>query len=43
LIPNVRTHAADTVLQEVKTGLVQKASQAENATRSTKLSYILGV
>jgi hypothetical protein len=43
LIQTVRAHEAGTVVQEVKTEVVQKANRAENATRSTKLSCILGV
>jgi ATP-dependent RNA helicase DeaD len=43
LIQTVHAHVVGTVVHEVKTEAVQKESQAENATRSTKLSCILGV
>jgi len=43
LIQIVLNHEEGMVDQEAKTGIVQKVNQAENATRSTKLSCILGI
>ena len=42
LIQTVHVHVVGTVAQEAKTEVVQKANRPENATRSTKLSCILG-
>jgi hypothetical protein len=43
LIQTVHAHVAGTAVLEVKAEVVQQANRAENATRSTKLSCILGV
>ena len=43
LIQIVLAHEEGMVDQEAKTGIVRKVNQAENATRSTKLSCILGI
>jgi hypothetical protein len=43
LIQTVHARVAGTAVLEVKAKVVQQANRAENATRSTKLSCILGV